>query len=91
MSRQIVVRLILTLALFLVGGYIQMILNPILTVHLGEIAGNQFQNSDAVAVQTNIAMSFLTGIGGLISLTHFLGHASARCCDFTRTERSIPS
>lgn len=68
MSKQVLVRLLLTIGLLLVGEYIRYVLNPILTVSLGEIAGNQFQNSDAAAIQTYTAMSFLTSIGGLITL-----------------------
>jgi hypothetical protein len=64
----IVFRLFLTIVLFTISGFLTVYTNALTTIKLAGAAGQQFQNSDAAAIESAMSMKFFMGIGGLITL-----------------------
>ena len=74
-GNKIVQRLIASLILIVVYGWINFLLNPISTIESAKIAGLQLQNSDSVTVASMIGINFFhdLGIPALLLLVILLG------------------
>jgi hypothetical protein len=62
-SRGLLVRLLCTVAAILLYGWINFILNPVSTLMTAQMAGKQFENSDAAYVASSFGMNFFSHIG----------------------------
>ena len=62
-TRGLILRLIASVVAILLYGWINFILNPVSTLLSAEMAGKQFQNSDASYVASSIGMNFFSHFG----------------------------
>lgn len=61
--KSIVKRIVATVVVTLIYGWINALLNPVATILTGQLAGKQFENSDVAYVESVVGMNFFSNIG----------------------------
>lgn len=62
-GRGLIVRLVCSVAAILLYGWINFVLNPVATLVTAQMAGKQFENSDASYVASSIGMNIFSHFG----------------------------